>query len=114
MTEPVWYRSLYGRMAIGALLGLTGLLFAQAALFLWLLGRSDRPLSMRSPQRALRFVAVDLTTALETDPGLDLDGYVREQFGRLPGESSSCSPMGTWRRTAISPCPTLCSARRGP
>ena len=83
MTEPAWYRSLYGRMAIGALLGLTGLLFAQAALFLWLLGRSDRPMAMRSPQRALRFVAVDLTTALESDPQLDLDRYVREQFGRL-------------------------------
>ncbi len=94
MTEPVWYRSLYGRMAIGALLGLTGLLFAQAALFLWLLGRSDRPLSMRSPQRALRFVAVDLTTALETDPGLDLDGYVREQFGRLAWRVFVVQPDG--------------------
>jgi signal transduction histidine kinase len=83
MTEPVWYRSLYGRMAIGALLGLTGLLLAQAALFLWLAGRSDRPMATRSPQRALRFVAVDLTTALETDPDIDLDTYVREQFGRL-------------------------------
>jgi signal transduction histidine kinase len=70
-------------MAIGALLGLTGLLLAQAALFLWLLGRSDRPITMRSPQRALRFVAVDLMTALETDPHLDLDAYVRDQFGRL-------------------------------
>src|SRR5262245_58814057 len=83
MAEPVWYRSLYGRMAIGALLGLTGLLFAQAALFLGRLGRSDRPMSMRSPQRVLRFVAVDLTAALESDPQLDLDSYVREQFGRL-------------------------------
>src|SRR5262245_789459 len=83
MTEPVWYRSLYGRMAIGALLCLTGLLLAQAALFLWLLGRSDRPIAMRSPQRALHFAAVDLMTALESDPQIDLDAYVREQFGRL-------------------------------
>lgn len=83
MTEPAWYRSLYGRMAIGALLGLTGLLLAQAALFLWLLGRSDRPIAMRSPQRALRFIAVDLTSALETDPQMDLDTYVRDQFGRV-------------------------------
>src|SRR4030095_2832112 len=83
MTEPAWYRSLYGRMAIGALLGLTGLLLAQAALFLWLAGRSHRPMAARSPQRALRFVAVDLATALETDPNTDLDTYVREQFGRL-------------------------------
>jgi two-component system OmpR family sensor kinase len=94
MTEPVWYRSLYGRMAIGALLGLTGLLLAQAALFLWLLGRSDRPLATRSPQRALRFVAVDLTTAIETDPELDLGGYVREQFGRLAWRIFVVQPDG--------------------
>ncbi len=79
-------------MAIGALVGLTGLLFAQAALFLWLLGRSDRPMAMRSPQRVLRFVAADLTAALESDPQIDLDSYVREQFGRL-----------TWRMFVVQP-----------
>jgi two-component system, OmpR family, sensor kinase len=94
MTEPVWYRSLYGRMAIGALLGLTGLLLAQAALFLWLAGRSDRPMATRSPQRALRFVAVDLATALETDPNTDLDTYVREQFGRLAWRIFVAQPDG--------------------
>ncbi len=94
MTEPVWYRSLYGRMAIGALAGLTGLLLAQAALFLWLAGRSDRPLGTRSPQRALRFVALDLTTALEADPAINLDAYMRDQFGRLPWRIFSVRPDG--------------------
>jgi signal transduction histidine kinase len=94
MTEPVWYRSLYGRMAIGALAGLTGLLLAQAALFLWLAGRSDRPLGTRSPQRALRFVALDLTTALEADPAINLDAYMREQFGRLPWRIFAVQPDG--------------------
>jgi two-component system OmpR family sensor kinase len=94
MTEPVWYRSLYGRMAIGALAGLTGLLLAQAALFLWLAGRSDRPLGTRSPQRALRFVALDLTTALEADPAINLDAYMRDQFGRLPWRIFAVRPDG--------------------
>ena len=101
MTEPAWYRSLYGRMAIGALVGLTGLLFAQAALFLWLLGRSDRPMAMRSPQRVLRFVAADLTAALESDPQIDLDSYVREQFGRLTWRMFVVQPDGRLARNRI-------------
>ena len=57
---------------------------AQAALFLWLAGRSDRPFLDHSPPRVVRLVALDMTTALEADPTIDPGTYLREQFQRLP------------------------------
>jgi signal transduction histidine kinase len=98
MNEPAWYHSLYWRTAIGAFACLTGLLFAQAALFLWLAGRSDRPVAPRSPQRVLRFVALDLTAALEGDPSLDLQAYVRDQFRRVPWRIFALRADGTVAR----------------
>ncbi len=84
MNEVAWYRSLYWRTAIGAFACLTGLLLAQAALFLWLAGRTDRPVLGQSPPRVLRLVSLDLTTALESDPALDITAYVRDQLKRVP------------------------------
>ena len=84
MNETAWYRSLYWRTALGAFACLTGLLLAQAALFLWLAGRTDRPLLSQSPTRVLRLVSLDLTTALESDPQMDIAAYVREQLRRVP------------------------------
>jgi len=84
MHEVVWYRSLYWRTALGAFACLTGLLLAQAALFLWLAGRTDRPVLSQSPPRALRLVSLDLTTALEAEPTLDITAYVRDQLKRVP------------------------------
>jgi len=80
MNEVVWYRSLYWRTALGAFACLTGLLLAQAALFLWLAGRTDRPVLSQSPPRVLRLVSLDLTTALESDPSLDIAAYMRDQL----------------------------------
>ena len=83
MSSTAWYRSLTGaprwRFAC-----LTGLLLAQAALFLWLAGRSDRPFLDHSPPRVLRLVALDMTTALEADSTIDPGAYLRDQFQRLP------------------------------
>ena len=59
MPEPAWHRSLYWRTAIGAFACLTGMLLAQAALFLWLASRSDRPLLGQSAPRVLRIVSLD-------------------------------------------------------
>ena len=84
ISGPRWYRSLYWRMAVGALAGLAGLLLAQVAFFLWIAGRADRPFLDRSPQHVLRFVTLNLTAALEAEPALDLGTYLREQFRRLP------------------------------
>src|SRR5580765_1359977 len=84
MSSTAWYRSLYWRTALGAFACLTGLLLAQAALFLWLAGRSDRPFLDHSPPRVLRLVALDMTTALEADSTIDPGAYLRDQFQRLP------------------------------
>src|SRR5689334_11024259 len=98
MSSPAWYRSLYWRTALGAFACLTGLLLAQAALFLWLAGRSDRPFLDHSPPRALRLVALDMTTALEADPALDAGAYLRDQFQRLPWHIFVVTADGTVTR----------------
>jgi signal transduction histidine kinase len=79
----VWYRSLYWRIAIGFVALLAGLLVAQALLVLWLTGQADSFLPGRSPDRLARLVASDLGAALARDPDLDLEHYVRDQFGRV-------------------------------
>jgi two-component system OmpR family sensor kinase len=114
MDEPRWYRSLYWRMALGALAGLAGLLLAQAALFLWLAGTSDRPFLDRSPQRILRLVTLDLSGALESDPTLDLAAYVRDQFRRLPWRVYVVLPDGRvlTNRTFIVPREAVEAARQ--
>ena len=38
----------------------------------------------QSPPRVLRLVSLDLTTALESDPSLDIAAYVRDQLERVP------------------------------
>ena len=102
MNEVVWYRSLYWRTALGAFACLTGLLLAQAALFLWLAGRTDRPVLSQSPPRVLRLVSLDLTTALESDPALDITAYVRDQLKRVPWRLFVVLPTAASRRIASS------------
>ena len=114
MPEPAWHRSLYWRTAIGAFACLTGMLLAQAALFLWLASRSDRPLLGQSAPRVLRIVSLDLSAALESDPALDLSGYVRDQFGRLPWLIFVVQPSGAiaTNRDFQVPAQTLAAARQ--
>jgi signal transduction histidine kinase len=83
MPEQVWYRSLYWRIGLGFIACVAGLLIAQAVLFLWLTLPSAGSLPGGSPQRLAAFVASDISNALESDPALDLERYVQEQFGRL-------------------------------
>jgi signal transduction histidine kinase len=94
MSSTAWYRSLYWRTALGAFACLTGLLLAQAALFLWLAGRSDRPFLDHSPPRVVRLVALDMTTALEADPTIDPGAYLRDQFQRLSWHIFVLTPDG--------------------
>jgi signal transduction histidine kinase len=94
MSSTAWYRSLYWRTALGAFACLTGLLLAQAALFLWLAGRSDRAFLERSPPRVIRLVTLDMTTALEGDPSIDPGTYLRDQFQRLPWHVFVVTPDG--------------------
>ena len=78
-TQPIWFRSLYWRIAIGFVAMLAVVLLLQASLFLWLTGRFAE--SSRTPQQLADEVARDLSEALTETPVLDLERHVRERYG---------------------------------
>ncbi len=78
MSDPVWYRSLYWRIAFGFIALLAILLLTQGLLFLWLTDRFVA--STRTPAQLAELVASDLVDELKTNPDLDLDRYLGEQF----------------------------------
>jgi two-component system OmpR family sensor kinase len=78
-----WYKSLYWRVALGLIAFLALMLAAEAALFLWTTDRIAGSMPARSPRRLAVLVASDLGTALAADPRLDLEKYVREQYGNV-------------------------------
>src|SRR4051812_44456363 len=82
MSKPVWYRSLYWRIAFGFIALLAVVLGAQIFIFLWLTDRIVGP-SSRSPQQLATSVATDLAKDLEADPNLHLDTHLRSKFGHI-------------------------------
>jgi signal transduction histidine kinase len=82
MSDPVWYRSLYWRIAFGFVAMLAILLLAQGLLFLWL---TDRIFGTpaRTPAQLAALVAEDVADHLQQQPGSDLDEFVREHFSRV-------------------------------
>ena len=81
MSERVWYRSLYWRIAFGFIALLAALLLAQGFLFLWLTGRLDETPEGRTGQQTADFVARELSHSITADPSLDLDRFIRERVG---------------------------------
>jgi signal transduction histidine kinase len=82
MSEPVWYRSLYWRIAFGFVATLAALLLVQGVVLLWL---TDRIVggSSRSPEQLATIVAADLSAALNEQPNLALEDRVRRRFGHI-------------------------------
>ena len=82
MPDPVWYKSLYWRIAFGFVAMLAALLLAQGLVLVWL---TDRVVgwSAQSPEELVSSVASDLTTALSRNPSLTLDAYVRDEFSHI-------------------------------
>ena len=82
MSDPVWYRSLYWRIAFGFVAMLAILLLAQGVVFLWL---TDRIFGTpaRTPGQLAALVAEDVADELRERPGNDLDEFVREHFSRV-------------------------------
>jgi two-component system, OmpR family, sensor kinase len=82
MSEPVWYKSLYWRIALGFVAMLAALLLAQGFVLLWLtdqiVGRSSR-----TPPQLAEAVSSELSAALAQNPNLSLDGHILEKFGRI-------------------------------
>jgi signal transduction histidine kinase len=81
MSEPVWYRSLYWRIAL-AFVGLVAtLLVVQGGVFLWMSGRTDLFPSRSAAQYAAA-IAADLSEELTRNPTVALEPHLRERFGR--------------------------------
>ena len=82
MPDPVWYKSLYWRIAFGFVAMLAALLLAQSLVIVWL---TDRVVgwSAQSPEELVSSVAADLSTALTRNPNLPLETYVRDQFSHI-------------------------------
>ncbi len=82
MPDPVWYKSLYWRIAFGFVAMLAALLLAQGLVGLWL---TDRIVgwSAQSPEELVSSVAADLSTALTSNPSLPLDTYVKDEFSHI-------------------------------
>jgi two-component system, OmpR family, sensor kinase len=83
MSRPVWYRSLYWRIALGLFAFLALMLAAEAALFLWMNDRIAASMPARSPRTLALLVASDLSQALEANGALDLPSYVAENYGNV-------------------------------
>ena len=82
-SSTVWYRSLYWRIAVGLVLFLALMLGAQGALFIYTSDRIAGSMPATSPRRLAVLVASDLSSALNTDPSIDIDEYVRDQYSNV-------------------------------
>jgi two-component system sensor histidine kinase BaeS len=82
MSNPRWYRSLYWRIALGLIAFLAIMLAAEGGIFLWMTDRIAGSMPARSPRRLAALVASDLGTALTANNRLDIESYIREQFGQ--------------------------------
>lgn len=83
MSSPRWYRSLYWRIALGLCAFLALMLAAQAALFLWTTDQIAGSMPARSPRRLAFIVASDLGDALEVEPTLNVEQYVRDEYSHV-------------------------------
>jgi two-component system, OmpR family, sensor kinase len=77
-----WWRSLYWRIALGVVGFLAAMLIVQAILFVWAVSQSGRSLPGQSPARFGVTIALDLASAIERDPQVDLARYVRDQYAQ--------------------------------
>ena len=59
------------------------MLAAQSALFVWMVDQTAGSIPARSPRRLAVIVASDVAAALDADPALDLQRYVREQYAHV-------------------------------
>jgi two-component system OmpR family sensor kinase len=82
MSNPVWYRSLYWRIAFGFIAMLAILLLAQGLLFLWLTDRFVGS-SSRTPAQLAEQVADVVGSQLSRQPDLELETYLADRFRQI-------------------------------
>ena len=81
--RPVWYRSLYWRIALGLIAFLALMLATQVLVTLWMSNQIAGSLPARSPRRLAVLVASDIGAALSENPNLDLARYVGDQYANV-------------------------------
>src|SRR5512132_4173061 len=81
MSDPVWYRSLYWRIAFGFIAMLAVLLLVQGLVFLWLTDQFFG--APRSPSQLAMQIAEDLSAELQQHPDVDLEQFVPRHFSRI-------------------------------
>jgi signal transduction histidine kinase len=79
-----WSGSLYWRIGVSFVVFLVTVLVVQSVVFSSLLMRSNEQNPAGSPNNIATAVAVDLGSALESNPGLDLDRYLPARYGGDP------------------------------
>ena len=82
MSDPVWYRSLYWKIAFGFIAMLAVLLLSQGLLFLWLTDRIFGT-APRTPAQLAVSVAEEVGSELQQRPDTDLDAFVRDRFSHI-------------------------------
>jgi signal transduction histidine kinase len=82
MSDPVWYRSLYWKIAFGFIAMLAVLLLSQVLLFLWLTDRIFAA-TPRTPAQLATMVAEEVGTEIQQHPDVDLDTFVRDHFSHI-------------------------------
>src|SRR3989304_73387 len=78
--KPVWYRSLYWRIALGFVALLAVLLTIQGLVFLWLTGRVASAWPGRSASELADSMAVDLSRELTARADTDISDYVNARY----------------------------------
>jgi signal transduction histidine kinase len=73
---------LYWRIAIGFVFCLAAMLVVQALLFVWAVSRAGPTLPGQPPDRFALTVARDLEEELSSDPLLNVEQYLKSQYGR--------------------------------
>jgi signal transduction histidine kinase len=102
MSDRVWYRSLYWRVALGLLALLVATLAVQAAVFLWLAARQAERMPGAALSETAEAVAAALGERLDAEPALDVGGWLRDKYGatsarifvRLPGRAPVANQPG--------------------
>jgi len=77
-----WYRSLYWRIALGFIGCLALLLAVQGMLFVWMMSQAGSAVPNQPPDRLAQTIATDVSQALERDPSLNIEQYIRDEFAR--------------------------------
>jgi signal transduction histidine kinase len=108
MSDPVWYRSLYWRIAVGFVALLATLLIAQGLVFAWMTGRMTDVFPSRSPVQVAAAMAEDVADALADPAAPDIPAYLSSRYsGSFRGWVVALADGRVFESQRVPPPPTL-------